>query len=250
MKCIYPNNVTLATADEEDANFPASYLEDDHPKKVWKGTSKEAELTFTVLSGSQAMAIFNTNADQIVATVKTATLATTLWGPATYDLEGIDTIYELITDSGENLDSLWVDYDYQSVDHKIVISASLSTGTIEMGVFVAGYTYEFPDPQYGLQEGIRDYSIVKELNNGAFYIRKRDLVKTFSGSLYATVGSDFYVFMRDVALDNGPNPLAWKVSTNYSNNDWMIFARFLTPPSGNHEFFSHSKINFVLQEVV
>lgn len=250
MKCIYPNRVTLATADEENANYPASNMTDDHPKKVWKATSKEAQIKTTVSAGADATALFGTNADTVVITIKDSTEVTTLWGPATYDLKGIDTVYELITDEGENWTSLWVDYTYQSSAHKIIYDVSLATGTVECGVIEAGPTRTFQDPQYGLQEGIIDYSIVKELNNGAYYIRARDKVKTFSGSVYAKPDDDFYIFMREVALEIGSTPIAWKISSNYSNHDWTVFARFNPPPNANHEFYSHSRINFSLLEVV
>jgi len=251
MQCIYPEYTSAATASAENADYPVSNLLDDHPKKVWKATSKDATATITVSGAGDAFALFNTNADTVTAEVKTTSLATTIWGPETYDVKGIDSVYELITGDAEYFESLWVDYTHTANAHKVLLNFSAATGTIiEAGIVKAGNVLDIDDPQYGLQESIKDYSIVKELNNGAFYVRKRDLVKTYTGSIYLAKETDYYYFMRNTALWNGPNPLAWKISENLTNNDWIVFARFVTPPNSSHEFYSHSRVNFSLIEVI
>ncbi|MBW1778932.1 MAG: hypothetical protein JRJ54_15330, partial [Deltaproteobacteria bacterium] len=72
MKVIYPNNITVLSADEEDASYPVSNLLDDHPKKVWRGTSKDAKLTLTVSEGA-GVGIANTNAVSINVLLKGGT---------------------------------------------------------------------------------------------------------------------------------------------------------------------------------
>ena len=249
MKCIYPDNVTAVLADEANANYPDDNISNDHPKKVWKATSEDAKITLTVSEGSNCVGIFNTNGTTITVTVKNAAEDTILVAAQEFDLSGIDTYYKLITDSGSAWTSLWIDYDYQAVEHKVIIDFERGSGIIEAGVIRAGRANNFKNPKYGIKEGRKDYSIIKELNNGAFYIRKRDIVKTFGGSIFVERDREFYEFMTDIVTANGASPLAWKV-TDQSEHDWTVFARFSGMPNGVHKTKNYGEINFNLLEVV
>ena len=59
MKVIYPDNIASISADEEDANYPVSNLQNNHPKKVWKGTSRDAVIT-AIVQGGGALAVKET----------------------------------------------------------------------------------------------------------------------------------------------------------------------------------------------
>jgi len=172
-----------------------------------------------------------------------------------YDLGGIDTYYNLITDTGTSSIrvilgfSLGYDYGYQTVKHNILIEFT-GSDTIHAGVIRAGTITEFQDPQYGLSESLKDFSIVKELNNGAIYVRKRNVVKTYSGTIFVDRDREFYSFMRDIIQLNGPSPIFWWVSSNLTNMDWIVFAKPDGLPTGSHSLFAHSEINFSIQEVV
>jgi len=250
MKVIYPNSVTAATADERAATFPASNMTNLHPKKIWKATSKDATFKLTVSDRANALALFNIYTDTLTVTVKNDAETETLWGPETYNLKGIDTIFELITDEGDQWVSLWVDYDYQAVAHKIICECTLATGVVYAGVAQAGYAYSFADPQLGLTESLKDYSVVKELNNGAIYTRKRDVVDVYSGTLWVERDAEFYRFMKTVAKNTGPQPLAWRVSSNLDHHMYTVFAKFETMPQSNFGTISHKFVNFSLTEVV
>lgn len=173
----------------------------------------------------------------------------------TYDLGGIDSYYSLITDSGTGAIrqalgfAVGYVYGYQYYKHNILIEFS-SSEDVHAGVVRAGTTVEFSDPEYGLQEGLRDFSIIKELNNGAIYVRKRNVVKTYSGKIIVERDRKFYEFMREIIQLNGPMPIFWWVSTNLTNTDWIVFAKPEGLPTGNHAYFSHSEIDFNIQEVV
>jgi len=234
---------------EEKALFPKENVSDDHPKKPWKSVSDDATMHVAVSGGSNAIAIFATNAETITVTVMNDIETITLWGPEIYDLQGIDTYYELITDTGERWYVLWVDYPYQANPVSIVVDFESPSAT-RVGIIRAGATYTFPDPRWGLSEGLVDYSIIKELSNGATYIRKRDIVRKFDGDITMVRDRDFYKFMHKVIKTKGPGPLAWKVSTNLSNFDWAVFARPQNMPRGSHTFPAWSRVNFQLLEVV
>lgn len=248
MKVIYPDMITAVLADEQNANFPDDNISDDHPKQVWRATSKDAKLTLTVGGGSDTVAIYNTNARTIVFTLKDSLGATI--ESATYDLSGIDTYLEFFRDSGDYWEHLWIEYTYQADQHTIELDfTAADTDIVEAGVVRAGLAYEFPEPQYGLSEGLVDYSIRKELNNGSLYYRKRDIARTFSGSVMVERQPYFYRMMKTIARNVGPQPLAWKVIGSATSQEWCVFATLDTMPSGNHQYPIHSVINFSLKEV-
>jgi hypothetical protein len=232
----------------ENSNYPITNVQDEYPKNVFKSTATSVTVTITVPRGD-SVAIFNTNADLVTFEAKTTSLVTTLDGPDEFDLTGVTTYYELITDTGTPVTQFWWDYEYQSSEHVVEITLTGST-TVEVGVIRAGTGKNFVDPQKGLREGMKDYSITRELNNGAFYYRKRDIVRTFAGSLMITRDRDFYNFMHGVFELLGPEPVAWKVSSNLSNADWAVFARFASAPSGSHNYHDDSVMNFSLIEAV
>lgn len=265
MKVIYPNNVTLVTASERNVNFPASFLENDHPKKYWKAASGAATITLTVAGGSNALALFNTYIDAIKVTVKNEAETTTLWGPTVYP-----TIYSGISWDGiswdgmswdsenstpteadlERRSSFWVDYDYQAGTHKVIIDCHLSSGIIYAGLTRAGLARSFPDFQLNLSEGQKDYSIVEELSNGAVYIRKRDILDTYNGTVWLGSGAEFYTFMQNIIKQTGPQPLAWRLSENLDHHMYTVFARLETPPQSSFSAISKKFVNFSLVEVV
>lgn len=250
MEVIYPNSITAATASEHASGFPASRLEDDHPKKYWKAENTAATITLTVSGGSDSLALFNMYIDDITITIKNEAETETLWGPESYNLKGIDTLFELMTDAGDRFLSFWIDYDIQRSAHKIIISCTVATGDLYAGVIQAGPAKSFPDPEKNLSEGQKDYSIVKELSSGSVYTRKRDVVNTYNGALWLERDTEFYTFMRTIAKANGPNPLAWKVASNIDHHMYTVFARFETPPQSSFGLISHKSVNFSLIEVV
>ena len=248
MKMIYPQNISAVFADEEDANFPDDNVLDMYPKKVWKATSADARLTLTVTGGSNGLAIFNCNAREITVTVKDGGGAVV--ESNTYTLgDVIDTYLELISDAGRKHTSLWIEYTYQTLQHTIEIDFLAQIPDMaQAGVVWAGLLREFPEPRGDLNEGRRDYSIVRELNNGAFYVRKRDVVRLFSGEVKVSRNDDFYQFMS-IFEANGPAPLPWKIIGALPEREWNVFGRLEVEPDGSHG--SHkSNINFSIIEVV
>ena len=257
MKVIYPSNISSVSADEENASFPAANVEDDHPKKVWKATSNDATLTVNVAGGG-AVAVFNTNASTITITIIGGMPITWLADDITWlagDIEWYDTdpsisteLYEL---DASGVGSLWAEYTELEYAHSLELLFEAAAGTtIEAGVVRAGTLHDFEEPAYGgISEGLVDYSIVKELNNGAVYTRLRDVVRSFSFTLIEALDPDFWTFMLQVAQLAGPAPQAWRILEN-SDWEWVVFARLADMPHGRHFNNSYSKIAVNLREVV
>ena len=70
MKIIYPANyISAITADEANSEYPVTNLQDEHPNKVWKATSKDARVSLTLLANCEAVAVFASNATTVSSTI-------------------------------------------------------------------------------------------------------------------------------------------------------------------------------------
>ena len=263
MKVIYPDKITAIAASASDAEYPALYLSDEHIKRPWKSTGNTGTLTISVDGGTgiRAIGMFETNAIQAVITIRNATDTADIIPAVTYDT-GATSWYSFITGGGDYFKNIWHEYSatiYAACEsaHKIKIALTASAGVqVYCGVIRSGQSREFRNPQYGLSEGLKDFSVIKELNNGARYTRKRDIPRTFSGKFMVDRDPDFYQFMHDVAQTAGPIPLAWLLyddgatTTSDTENRWAVFAYFDSMPSGSHAYYQHSEIDFALTEAI
>ena len=266
-KIIYPDNITSVSADEENANFPVENVQTDYIKEVWKATSEDAQLVLKVSSGKGA-ALFGCNAASVVVTVSLGGLAAEWaaagdghdgaeWGAASGGHEGAEWEggeYDVVTEydlDEAGLGALWLDYNEITTTHFVTIDLTMAAGSIiEVGVAKAGDVYSFPEPTYGITEGLRDYSIVKELSNGAWYVKKRDIVRTFSLKLIMDRDTEFYDFMHKIYLLRGSSPLAWRISAGLGNFQWIVYARAEDMPQGAHDYPDDSVITINLIEVI
>ncbi len=257
MKCIYPDNISAISADEEGAGYPVTNLQDNHPKKVWKGTSRDAIVT-AIVSGGGALAIIATNATSITIAISSGQtwVLDTGWALDTgwvLDTTGSSDTTETSLLPGDISGCLWSDFAAaRTSSFTATITLTAAAGEIiQAGVIKCGTLRTFVDPRYGIQEGLRDYSIVKELNNGATYTRKRDVVRDFNFSIIEDRDTDFYIFMITVAKALGPVPIAWRICTvTVTDSEWIVFCRFDQMPRGSHDFKSHSQIDISLLEVL
>ncbi|MFH2073799.1 MAG: hypothetical protein ABIJ57_00435 [Pseudomonadota bacterium] len=256
MKCIYPDNITAISADEENASYPAANLTDEHPKKLWKATSRDAVVTAVVSSGG-ALAVIATNATSISLTISSG--QTIVWESGvtwdsgiSWDTTGDSDTTEVSLLTGDITGAAWFNFAAaRTSSFTATITLTADAGQIvQAGCIVCGTLRDFRDPGRGIREGLIDYSIVKELNNGAFYTRKRDVVRTFDFSLIEDRASDFYTFMHTVARGVGPGPIAWYLVDGDSDSHWIAFARFDQPPAGSHDMPDYSQINARLVEVL
>jgi len=239
MILIYPERLSSVTADSESGSFPATNLEDDKPKKKWQsGGTNVATLTATVAGDSDQVALINTNAISAVITVKLAGI--------TQETFNIDLT------SPHSHTRLWQTYTVQAAVHTIEIQLTAAAGNaVYAGVLKIGKGVVVADPKYGVKESRRDFSIVKELNNGAYYIRQRDSVREFSLSFTDDRATDFYNFTA--VMDHyGPRPVAILMAENVDSDphEWAIFGHVLNPFSGSHDHLSHSSISFTITEAV
>jgi len=148
-------------------------------------------------------------------------------------------------------DRFWQEYTQQAAAHTATIQLTAGTGeTVEAGVCRAGamvtMTY---NPRYGISESKRDFSIKKELSNGAWYTRKRDIVRTFSCSILGARATDFYE-LGDIYDNFGPDPFACLLADGVNDFQWTVFGRMDNPYTGSHDYPDDSTVNVNITEAV
>jgi len=236
---IYPEKLSSVTVDSENGSFPATNLQDDKPKRYWKsGGTNIATITATVAANSDQIGLFNTNALSAVVTIK-------LLG-VTQETFSID-----LTDPHTHT-RMWQSYTEQTSVHTIEIQlTAAASSAVYAGVLRIGKGVKLVNPKYGIKESRRDFSIVKELNNGAYYIRKRNNVREFNVSFMEDRAVDFYVFSQ-VTDYYGPEPVAVLMAEGIDNDphEWAIFGHILSPFSGSHDYLNHTNVSFSITEAV
>lgn len=170
----------------------------------------------------------------------------------TVELDAVTTYYGLMTDDvsiGRSLTTSYgLSYDYQYYPHHIKIDF-FAGNNVECGIVRVGEMQSFPSPMYGLKEGLQDYSVIKQLNNGAIYLKKRDIVRTFSGAISMQRDASFYQFMRDIVRSVGQDTVFWWI-TDMDHPDWVVYGRCNGMPEGVHQHPSYSIVNFSIIESI
>ena len=227
---IIQDNITAITTTQEHPAFPRESLTTAYLKDIWKATSSTDTITVTASSG-EAVVLFNTNATSI-AIYKGAVAAPNLLTTA-FDTE---------------LSIAWADYTLDAGSHDINIVLTTTETYLEVGKVVVGTETTFPDPRYGLKEGVDDTSIVIKLPSGGYYTKKRNMARTFEFSFEIERDTAFYDFMKSFYRENGPVPVVWRLNDSLTNLDWVIWAVMPQPPTASHDYFSHTIVSIKLSE--
>lgn len=255
MKHIAINQITSITADYADVEFPATNMLDDKPKRVWKagGGVSSATVSIEVSGECSDIAIFGTNA--ITATFDVYDPNAIEWGDsdtwgdtdtwANSDFVGITgTVIRR-----ENTGAMWIALNQTLTRPCIADLYLLASGGDELyaGITTAGLGDDFNEAgmRYGLSEDRRDYSVTAELSNGARYYKKRDIARTFSGSVLMLT-TDYHRLI-DTFDTLGSVPSAWKM-TDINSTEWLIFG--YPSISCSHDYSLHSTVNIQINEVV
>jgi hypothetical protein len=231
------------------SEYPPDNVLDEHPKRVSKIDWGVGEYLLTVDGSGSSAVIGSTN-----ARVAEFVVYDSEGGEVhreVVDLGGISTYARFILDSGLALNYAGITYPYQQTTHTITIK--LSTGNSDnlyVGLIQAGVMYKTSrDVSIGLNEGQKDYSIEKEMSNGSFYYKMRDIVRVFTGSVLLDREPDFYEFMYSIFKKKGKAPLFWQI-TNLESERWFVYARAVELPTGSHTDHHRSTVNFQLIEVL
>jgi len=243
MKVIYPDRIQSISASSSASGFPVENLLDDWPQNIWKATSNTASITIEVGGSSDAIAMFNVNADTVTINVEDE-------DQIEIDLRVIDTYESLILDTPNIYREFFIEYPYKAVQHTITIELEAPEGDIvSAGIIRAGLSRTFSNPDYPLQETWQDYSIIKRTVTGRTYVVHKPKARKLSGSFLAPFESDFLKFIT-LYRELDFKPFAWLVASDVDDKHFAVFARFENPPSIRHAYPGYVVINFILEEVV
>jgi hypothetical protein len=256
MKIIYDldtltDNVTSVSASTEDAGFPAVNLLDDYTTNLWKATTTWARISVAVSRGS-AVALLNTN-----ATSATVGVGGGYWDDESgYSLElgyfneygaTAAVVYSLSGVAGR----LWADYPEILTPHIITIELQ-GIANLTAGIVRAGMVNEFKDPAYGGSESSQDFSIERELNNGAEYRKTRNVVRSFSGMTLLETRANAFILKHSIFDRVGPRPLAIRLMSHIiTDSDFILFAKRTQPPEISYSAGPiYAKVTLGLREVI
>lgn len=204
-----------------------------------------------VLVAHQQLEIGSPASGKITTTSAAVTrLARPEWESATEWEEYLDVAIGTLDLTVGSPGEMWMEYTEAQSAHEIHVSMTCPAGEVcYAGVAKAGPLNEFRDPVYGLTEGLKDYSIVKELNNGAIYTKKKNVVRSFAGTVTLERDPDFYGLMS-IFQEAGPEPFPWRVVSSSTSREWIVYARKESDIDGKHDYPGWSTVNFSLIEVV
>ena len=242
------------SVDSEDPNFPIENVFDDHPKRVYKAAASvdTVRITLPLVGTDNALFLFNTNAEVVNFTIEDDTSIAWFTGNEWFDgnewlyTENANIPAEVFLTSQRN--ALGIRFPALGELRTLYIDLSTSDSTLEIGILRCGELIATENPVYGLVESQVDYSITKELSNGAFYYKKRDIVKTFQGTI--SDKSEFIEKMlHDVSTIYGKKPMPWFL-TNIKHEKWLVFGRLVKPMTAVHSSFNRSELSFSIIEVL
>jgi hypothetical protein len=179
---------------------------------------------------------------------------------ATYQAEtfaGTETVCIIIESTIHTLetttrtyDRFWQEYTEQVAAHTATIKLTAASGeTIEAGIVRAGSMQTYKSPQYGISQSPRDFSIKKQLRNGAIYTKKLEIIRAYSYSLNLVRDTEFNDLI-DLYNYYGPDPFCMLITDAIDDNYWCLFGSFDSEPQGSHSYPNDSIVNITILEAV
>jgi hypothetical protein len=248
------DNVTSVTASNADTTFPASNLMDDFTTNLWRSVvgSTSGYVQAAVSAGS-AVELLNTNATSATITVGTGgtyTLESGSWSnEAGYSLETNSDILSSVVNLPGTAGRLWAEFTNQTTPFIVRIDL-VAAAPVYAGILRAGKVQQFKDPAPEFSETTKDFSIEMELNSGANYFRKRNLIRSFSNLTMVESRANAYLFKMGIFDALGPKPVAIKLFESQTDFKYIIFAKRDSLPNIVHLSKDYSGIKFDLIEVV
>lgn len=140
--------------------------------------------------------------------------------PVSWDFSSVDRVWE----------------DFTSVDgFELKLLVTPDPGSFaSIGIITSGDSQSFAEinPSPGFIQSLIDYSVTKQLSNGGFYVKTRDVVGTSSGQ--AVFDSASWEALRDVVKSVvKSNPTAWFVMDIGGLEEYLTYARLSQEPTGS-----------------
>ncbi|HFQ91074.1 MAG TPA: hypothetical protein ENK27_13455 [Desulfobulbus sp.] len=258
MRVIENSSISSVSASSENPNYPAENLLDEHPKRKWQAADdsvSSAVLTIGVSGRTGGMGMVGIVADAAAVNISDPngiSWPSVSWQNVEWVSVPPDLNLQVSMTQGEDFATLWAVFD--QFDSAVVITVTLykdagSTKVLAAGRLAVGPLARIAGLQYPIGEDLVDYSLTRELSNGATYYRKRDIVRRFTGTLLVPRENDFYSFCRDLARKYGATPMMWNL-VDSDGMEFVVYGRLASMPSGSHLGQVRSSVDFEILEVL
>jgi hypothetical protein len=224
----------------ENPNYPASNVLNDSPKKSWKAaniTPQNASLN--VGPKSSALAIFSVNnIDSIIGSVVPYAEYSFYDGVTGYDgvelYQSPDVTVDIDWDFTTGDTAKWE--EFISVDgFEIELSITPFSGSYaEIGIITSGesLSYSSSNPSPGFSHGLESYSIEKQTSNGGFFIKNRDVVNKYSGTVVLSK-NNFVEFKTTIRTEVKSSPTAWLLLSVEDDYEFLTYSKLVTMITGS-----------------
>lgn len=234
MRIIFDNIIEGVLATDADNNFPASNVLEVHSKKRFKSTAYTTTITLTMGAGSNALALYNIQADSV-------------------NLSGdVSGSVDLVCDDGYgeyNATTAFFSYNKIDITHTIYVELTGTSAVAALGIAYGGRAYDFTNPQWGLSNNSKGHSIIYDLDNGFEYIFQRNISETPSFSFKLGNRTEYWNLLR-LLKATYPTPIVCKADKMEENEEHNLiwYGRLESEPKGTLSSFGTYKISFGLKE--
>lgn len=235
MKIIWPNTITAIVASSEVSTYEDDNVLNDWPSAVWKATSTASQTLTITVSEPDAVHVGYTNFGGTLAYVAK-------------DSGGSTVESGNLTASGSvGAYHYWYEPTDPAGIASVVFTFPSVSEAVTVGVVRAGTLTSFDNPQYGIGDGLADYSVEVELNNGGMYAISRTVGSLISGQVITA------------RLANGKDPLVTLAksirATTFSvllidDPEEAILARFDGRPEASRDYPGYNTVQFAFKEAI
>lgn len=235
MKIIWPDNITAVAASSEASNYEAEMVLNQWPGAVWKANATTSQTLTITTTAPDAIHLGYTNFNGTLAyTTKNSGGGTVASG-------------NLTANGSIGAYHYWYEPPSPETITSVVFTFPAVTTAAQVGIVRAGTLVEISNPKYGMVDGIEDYSIETELNNGGIYSLDRSVARVISGEILTTRNS------------NGTDPLVSLAASIKSqafsvmlidDPEEILLARFDGRPEASRDYPLYNMVSFALREAI
>lgn len=255
MKVIPTDYITDIAATDENSNYPATNLSDDHLENLFRANGTTTTLSIRIDPGADCFMLFNcnaTNSSQSLKPYGAVDLHYSVDLHSSVDLHDQSGIGLTLLNGLDGTARGCLKLTWTASDEPLVLTLTLSNSngdSIYAGTARAGVLTSSSGPNYGMNIQLVDMSIVDEMSNGSDNVKDRSDFLIISGS--ASIASDdfFDTFLNSIARVVKMKPAAWQI-TDIENKDWLVFARFTKMPGGAYQTTKRFDTSFQLKEAI
>lgn len=235
MKIIWPNDIAAVAASSEESNYAAEMVLNNWPGAVWKASSTAAQTLTVTVSEPDAVHVGYTNfGGSLTYTAKNSGGTTIATGTLT--TSGAAGSYH---------------YWYEPTDSEdiasVVFSFPSGSTAVQVGVVRAGTLVSISNPDYGMGDGLEDYSVEAELNSGGIYTIDRGVARVVAGEILTTRNANGTDPLVSLAASIKAQAFSVMVIDDPVE---ILLARFDGRPDASRDYPLYNTVSFALREAI